>query len=866
MKIIRKIIIIIWLLFISFFNQSLNAAWIQEDLSIAWNTTLQAKIEYLKDIENNWTVDINKINYNLTELKNLYKDWKISSFVKDNYIQAIMNNLYWIEINWELKRSYFWYKVVDDTEVISLTDNFLIEIQKNLDWTYRDPARTDLEAQEIAVKIQLFFENFINPTWNLEYGLFPKSIVFNHYTFIYAWNASWMALNSIFESVCSELNDKTICIENSKSWIIWIWLRDSVDPIATNQDEYKELIANYEISWKVQIPSILKARLEYLCPITESKPINWFIENNELEQCWLIAHDFDCDWNNEWIDINESLKTTTVYAINVTWSWESAILSIKVILYLNWKEIVKLYNNPGWCYSHILSKDWDDVTSNKIIYRNFQWNDLDNQFNLSSWDINWNTISQYKLTTKELTSDQYNFFSTNEIYSTWILNNYQINLDIKDTKPAITSTEDVLWLLALSSTNDISWIKLKILLNQDVFWFEKSDWTAKILFDTKKNWMTNSKNNHIQIKLSSWIASWYINWKKYFSYDISSNALNLEIWVELKEQTWTFSLSDFQLDKNILFSNQFTSWVWFEKEYSNFSISRPDSSKLYLYKLNQANDITNFYLGQIIDTFDFNYDFINDWTSTDDICKNFVKKDSTFFDNNLILNSSSNSYIGFDNNNGCDFLWKKVYHYWDLNWKLNYLKKVYITWDYNLTTQLFDFSQSEENILQWIDYWNILSWIIQNCTLTQVLNNELDTCSVLNWIDIDNDDWKEWILAKDWEFEIYNNIIDENILWDYTPNLQLLFKSSWDWYCTLLPQNIDYYKKWSTDWICRTETQVDELISINGGTKENCEVESALVTSWINDYQFIYWLIGSNAEDKKFTRTQILKNKPILCD
>ena len=142
----------------------------------------------------------------------------------------------------------------------------------------------------------------------------------------------------------------------------------------------------------------------------------------------------------------------------------------------------------------------------------------------------------------------------------------------------------------------------------------------------------------------------------------------------------------------------------------------------------------------------------------------------------------------------------------------------------------------------------------------------MNSCSILQWLDIDNDWWNEWILAKDWEFEIYNNIITKNILWDFSPNLQQIYKSSWDTYCTLLSWDIPFYKKWSWDSICKEKSIVDQLVINNWWSKNPCNVESVLITNWINNYQFVYWVIGSTKDDKKYRRTQILQNSPILCD
>jgi len=33
--------------------------------------------------------------------------------------------------------------------------------------------------------------------------------------------------------------------------------------------------------------------------------------------------------------------------------------------------------------------------------------------------------------------------------------------------------------------------------------------------------------------------------------------------------------------------------------------------------------------------------------------------------------------------------------------------------------------------------------------MIQVINNELDSCSILKGLDVDNDGWKEWVLSKD---------------------------------------------------------------------------------------------------------------------
>ena len=859
---LKKVLTTIFLFLLIWFS-SANSDWLQEDLSIAGATTLKNKIEYLKDIEENWIISKTRISYNLSELKKLYNSWKIATFVKKDYLQALMNNLYWIEIDWELIRSYFWYKVVDDTEILSIERNFLIEIQKAADWTYRDVWRTEIQSNKIADVIQLYFEEIVYPTEKIIFKQKPWVLIFNHYSYIFTSKTSWYAINTVFEEVCNKMVKSTICIEEKNGWILWIWLRDTVDAEATNQDEYKELISNYEIDWKVQIPSSLKNRLENICPVTLDHTVAWFIENDKLDECWLIPHDFDCDWKKEWIDINDSLRTTTVYSINLLWTWVNAIIKVKIILYLNWKKIVKLYWTPSWCFSHALTKEWDETASYKTIYRNFDWIDVDLQYIKNSENINDFTISEYSIASKELSIEQYNFFITKNIENIWIENDYKIDFEVKDKKE-LDEKKEILWLIWFSNNTNPVDIWLKLYVNQDKFWIEKG-W-SKILFDSSENWINNSKKNHYTITLNNSILTWEINWKKYFSYDTSTNSLKVENWLKLLEHTGSFSNDDLKLNKYLLFSNQYISWNQIEKEYSNFYISKPESSKLYLYKLNQSNDVTNFYLWQIIDTFDYTYDLIQKWTSLDQICKSLVRKNWIFFDNNKKLDPLSNSYIWYNDWNWCNFLAKKIYFYSDLNWKLSYLKKINITGNYDITDQVFKFKQSEENIIQWSDYWTILDWILKNCSMIQVINNELDSCSILKGLDVDNDGWKEWVLSKDWEFEIYNNVIIKDILWNLTSNLQQIYKSSWDTYCTVMTWEIDYYKKWSWDSICKKNLEVDEIVTNNGWTKETCDVDSVLVTNWINNYQFIYWVIGTNKEDKKYRRTQILQNSTILCD
>ena len=209
-----------------------------------------------------------------------------------------------------------------------------------------------------------------------------------------------------------------------------------------------------------------------------------------------------------------------------------------------------------------------------------------------------------------------------------------------------------------------------------------------------------------------------------------------------------------------------------------------------------------------------------------------------------------------------------VYKLWlvDSDWKLSYLKKINIVGVYDTTDEVFKFNQIEDNILQGTDYWALLNWLLINCNITQVLNNELDSCSDLQPVDLDNDDWNEWVYSKDWVLEIYNNIVTTNVLWDFIPNLLTMFKNSWDSYCTMLDEDISYYKKRSSDTYCKIESEVDDDVSNNWWTKDSCTVTSALVTNWLNDYQFVYGIEWNDKNDKKYTRTQILQNSPILCD
>lgn len=857
--------------FLFLFSSSLSYwTWVQEDSSISGRTTLEAKTELLKDITTSEVISSTKIDYNRTELRKIFNSWEIWSFLKDSYLEAIWNNLLYSNIWGILKETNFWYKIIDWVKIISLDSDFLLELQKNVNWTYKDITRTDIEAKQIVSDIQLFF-NWISTPTDWDVSVYPKSFIKNHYAITIVWKGNWTSMNSVFEQICKKYEEKTICIEWMNWELIAYWLRDTINNKVANQQEYEELISKYEVDWKTQLPTELRSKLEWMCPITDSRSLSWFIENNALDECWLVWHDFDCDWKNEWIDYNKFDKTTTVYALNTVWSWIGATIQVKVILYLNWKEIVKFYVNKNWCYSNILTKELDDTSSYKIIAQWFWWwVDAWTDFILNDITENWITLTDWSITSKPQLLNEYKFYSSPKIYiSPDIKNNYRIDLDLKDTN---TGTQKVLWNLNYSISDNIADKTLTVNLNQDVLWVTEDVW--KVELQSTENWITNKNLSHYTLTQKDWLFHYYYNWKELFQIDINNSTLvplNNSV-IDKEENLSTFTLSDFELKDKILFSSQYYSWTEYSKLYSDLYISKPDTSKLYFYKLNQKEGVTNFYLWQIIDTTSYVYNLFWAWTSWDNICKSFVWKDWTFFDNNRTLNdfdSSASSYIWFNAWNWCNFRAQNISFYTDVDWKLSYLKKIKLNWTYNSSLELFEFVQSEDNSLQWIDFWTILDSSLSNCVINQVINNELDSCSEMKPLDIDWDWWNEWVLSKAWEFEIYNNIISENSLGELIPKLELILKSNWDSYCNTAVQDIEYYKYWSEDpnKVCMSDTDVQAKITDTGlGTSEICQVDSSIILNSIDNYQFVYWITWTSTETKKYTRTQIISEGDISCD
>lgn len=868
MKLLKSLILFSVSFFFFIFSSVSNAAWVQEDTSISWKTTLESKVEFLKDITENSIVSTSKITTNRNELKTLFQSWDVGSFLKDSYLDAIGNNLIYQDISWTLYQTYFWYKVVDWVKMISLKSDFLLEIQKNSDWTYKDPTRTNVIANNIVAQMQLYLWNYINAElWNVTN--YPKSYIKNHYSVIVVWSSNSFALNRVFDTVCKKNIKKTICFEWTKWEIIAFWLRDQIQSAYTNQQEYEELVSKYTIDWKVQLPTSLQSKLTASCPLSSTKTVSRFIENWKLDECWLIAHDLDCDWKNEWIDYDKFNKTTILYAINSSWG----ISDVKVILYLNNKQIIKFYANDIWCYSNILTKDMIETNSYKIIsqwFNNWNWPDL-SSFTTSAITENGISLTNWKLTTKTKVSDwPYKFFSADPLYvdtsTEWT---YKIDVDVKDVNTWITSSK-ILWNINLSTTNNIANKTVTFNLNQEKLGIQTT--TSEVKLDSISNWITNKNTSHYTLKFDWWIFSYFYNWKELFNYDANNKTVvaknGTKIWAETNLPGIT--TNTLKLQNYIIFSDHYLWWVDYSKEYSDYYVSKKDASKLYLYKLNSWTS-TNYYLWQVLDTTDYSYNLFWKWTSWDATCKSMVFKSENFFDNNLPLStfdSTANSYIWFNTWNWCDFRSQKTSYYTDADWKLSYLKKVKINWTYNKTLWLFEFVQSEDNLLQGIDFWTILDSSLSGCTMTQVINNELDSCSLMKPLDIDWDKWYEWVLSRDWEFEIFNNIISQNTLGELIPKMELILKSNWDSYCTTISQEIEYYKYRSLDATktCKSEADVDKDISTGWGTKEKCMVDSTIVVNSIDNYQLVYWITWLSKDIKKYWRSQILSWWEISCD
>lgn len=865
----KKLLFFFYFLFISFFSISFtNAVWVQEDTFISWKTTLENKVEFLKDITQDSIVSTSKIATNRNELLSLFQSWDLWSFLKDSYLDAIGNNLIYQDISWTLYQTYFWYKVVDWVKVISLKSDFLLEIQKNADWTFKDPTRTETIANNIVAQIQLYLWNYINAElWNITN--YPKSYIKNHYSVITVWPSNSFALNRVFDQVCKKNVKKTICFEWTEWEIIAFWLRDQVQSTYTNQQEYEELVSRYTISWKVQLPTLLQSKLTASCPLSSSKTISRFIENWKLDECWLVAQDLNCDWVDEWVDYDKFNKTTTLYAINSSWD----ISDVKVILYLNNKQIVKVYTDSSWCYSNILTKDMTEMNSYKIIsqwFSNWSWTDLSN-FTTSNITENGNTLIDWKLTTKTKPSDgPYKFFTAKPLYvdtsSEWT---YKIDVDVKDWNTWITNNK-VLWNINLSTTNSIADKTVTFNLNQEKLGIQTA--TSEIKLDSLANWITNKNNSHYTLKFDWWVFSYLYNWKELFNYDSNNKTVIPKNWSKITSETNLSLLTsdNLKLQKYIIFSDHYLWWVDYSKEYSDYYVSKKDSSKLYLYKLNSWVS-TNYYLGQVIDTTNYTYNFFDKWSSTDATCKSIVFKWERFFDNNRLLSdvdATATSYIGFNPDNGCNFRSQNISFYTDWDWKLSYLKKVKINGTYNKTLWLFEFVQSEDNSLQGVDFWTVLDSSLSNCTITQVINNELDLCSEMKPLDIDGDKWNEWVISRDWEFEIYNNIISQNTLGELVPKIELIFKSNWDTYCRTVQQDVEYYKYRSLDTTktCKDPDLVDKDIATGWGTKENCMIDSAIVLNSIDNYQIIYGITWLDKNSKKYSRNQIISGWYISCN
>jgi len=888
------------LLFFSIFSlfllySSTYSAWVQENKLVSWWASLQAKIKDLQKTDV-WNLQFSptRVSTNLIDLWILFKNGSLSSKTKDDFVTAILNNSLYISIGWVLKQTYFWYKIVDWVKVLSLDHDFLLQIQKcsslwyYLDsssnqvtctsWNYLDPTRTDLEAEQIILTLQTNLSFLKSPILTSDYQSHAKSQIYNGYSVLTVWDSNWWSMNSVFEQTCkdSKLKDKVLCLEGEDRSLTVYWLRENTIKSATNAQEYQDLISKYTIAWKTQLPNALKDKLWASCPITTAHTISRFIETWNLDQCWLISQDINCDSTPEWIDQDDLNKTTTIYSVNKNIVWGTTLFDIKVILYLKDKQIVKFYKNSNWCFSNILAKDLIDQTWYKVISQGFSnWLDPDSAYNTpisTSYTVDGLTVTTPSnlLTSKSQLVSWYHFYNSKPIFLDNITKrNYKIDLDVTDT--TWTGTSKVLWWLYLSPTLIPSDKTLEVDLNQKDLGFKS--WTWVINLWSSENWITNSKWSHYTITTENAISKLEYNGKELYNLDLSNTLLNLKNWATLLTSTWLteFTSSWMELQNRILLSNQYLSWSSYQKSYSDLTVSKKDAWKLYFYRLNQNGWVTNFFLGQIINVGGQTYNLLWKWLSTDATCQSFVKKDNYFFDNNQTLfnyDSTAKSYVWYNPWNWCDFSSLTITNYVDTTWKLSYLKKEKISWFYDSSLELFNFHKSVENTLQWIDFWVALDPTLKSCTMNQVINNQLSTCSALLPLDVDWDWWDEWILSKVWEIELYNNIITQNSLWEYTPAFKLILKSNWDSYCTTQTEIIPYYSVRSNDLTntCKLGSAVDSDIATGWGTKNSCIVSSSIILNSIDNYQVIYWITWTDKDTKKYVRTQILNNWWLTCN
>jgi len=154
-----------------------------------------------------------------------------------------------------------------------------------------------------------------------------------------------------------------------------------------------------------------------------------------------------------------------------------------------------------------------------------------------------------------------------------------------------------------------------------------------------------------------------------------------------------------------------------------------------------------------------------------------------------------------------------------------------------------------------MNFWWIYSFL-NACTYEDFINNSLYDCSsqLLTWLDVDNDNWKEWVYQdSSWNVQIFNNAIKENSDWTYSISFYEMFRSNWLDYCTVDTWSVPYYYKQS-DWSCSTKD-----------TGEWCKTKNYLIyqdADWNNYYYKLDW---NSKYDKIYTFDKT-DDADIICD
>lgn len=798
--------------------------WSQESISWVWNYS--EKIQDLKKVTNNLNIVVpEKIEKNRTDITKLLKRKQLVwwEYLEDLIKAIVINASY--EVQW-------W-----NATSLLLTTNLPIFSKVNDVWERVIYISTDPDKLNWLIKpdkIDVFVNNINDMLW-ITNELTSKSWILSKYHSdwpVWYWIVSRSlnySVNKFFEMLdTKEMLWSIIPVETKDSYIfVWLaalekWLKNYSQNNSTS-DQFQEN-NQFVVEWKTQIDWFLfnYCQKEFFS-WNHANTLNMF-KHKRFQECQLLENDFDHDWVNELILVNDKYKVSNIYYQDIEWDNKLIIWPI----FKSDKQIIKLLENDKNYYSSFILKDWIDTNAYKNILQNnnavsvkwwstteFRNVDLTQSFKWIQWKKNLYTV-------KELFSDQNNWY-----------NNYKISWFYSVTPQNQYWRDHWEWWIIVQDKNNKTWW---IFLNEKYIWFAnrwfKDYWayspTEYILIPRKEAWV-NLKNSFIEVEF--WTKTWWrtltlkIDWKeKLIVQEWWLDKIIFPEWVENKEiqLTWntTTKLLDAFTDINKIWLLAYSDWESkAEKQNSIYDLKFlvPSMSNIFVYWIKNDKNSSWFQLNQILSLNWYEYNFISLNSASDKSAKNIVVKEWTSFDDEIKNVSWKPQYMLHNEN----IWWKSAYIWINLHLRstkyfqkdslyLEQNKNLYFNYDKKNELYILSDDSYEDINIKWIKFWDydFLNW----CSYEEIINNDLENCAKnLYSIDVDNDLWSEWLYNNTREIQIFNNIIKYNTSWTYSINFVPIFKDWWMSFCNTFKQKVPYYKDiwwwkcwWWGSWICET--------------------------------------------------------------